>query len=428
LPRPSFVILEPWRTVINRFTIAGVILVPLVVSWSGDDSFRLPKELVLRALGIGLLVLLASAALLRGVRAAESRAAGIAIALAVAGIAWVAGATLFSTHPRISVFSLFRVTTCVLIFACTLVTARFRSIRAMDAVTFTGIANALVAVSQRSGIYNPLPVEAQSVAQRTTAFLGNPNDVGAFLVLPILILVTLLLCGERRWKTTIAGLVITTAGLLASTSLTAIISVAAGLGVLLWSHRRMRRALIVAVLAAVVVAGLTRAVRERVAVAVYFAKIGSTDNLVSGRVPAFAAASSMIVRHPLTGVGPGCFGANYLDYRGIPANVLTYDAARQGDPVNFGEVHNDHLQVMAEAGIPAYLILAAFLIYIGRPRRASADESTRAAAARHLLPAATLSLAVLSLASFPLQLAATLVNYCFVGGLAFGWLQDDRDA
>jgi O-antigen ligase len=92
--------------------------------------------------------------------------------------------------------------------------------------------------------------------------------------------------------------------------------------------------------------------------------------------------------------------------------------------MNWGEVHNDHLQVAAETGLPGYaLFLGAIAICAGKRRTiASTAESAFARAMRW--PLATL-IFVLCLAQFPLELAAPRLMLLTIGALCLTWDRDD---
>ena len=76
------------------------------------------------------------------------------------------------------------------------------------------------------------------------------------------------------------------------------------------------------------------------------------DRATLGRVENLRQGVEVAIDHPWVGVGPN----RYLI-------VLENDYTKPGDP--FGQVHNVPLQVAAELGIPAAIILAVLLLWVG---------------------------------------------------------------
>jgi len=158
---------------------------------------------------------------------------------------------------------------------------------------------------------------------------------------------------------------------------------------------------------------------------------GEVGQAVSGRLLPFAAAWDMFLDHPLTGVGPGAFKFNYMQYRvELDSRYPRLLAASPPTRSNFGETHNDHLQVLAESGVPGFLILLAGLVYVARiglrPKASEPRGRTRIAATLAL--PLVCGLAVNMLAGFPLQLAAPAYTYAILGGACIAWKDDDDPA
>ena len=96
--------------------------------------------------------------------------------------------------------------------------------------------------------------------------------------------------------------------------------------------------------------------------------------------------------------------------------------------MNWGDVHNDHLQVAAETGLPGYAcFLIAIAVGAGRRRRAVA-ASERAAFAHALRWPLAVVIVVLSLAEFPLELAAPRLGLLTLGALCLTWDEDHVEA
>jgi tetratricopeptide (TPR) repeat protein len=153
------------------------------------------------------------------------------------------------------------------------------------------------------------------------------------------------------------------------------------------------------------------------------------QHLFSERLPPFLSAVDMARDHPFAGVGPGNFKYHYMAYR-VALRRHYPEQWLHGFAMNWGEVHNDHLQTAAETGLPGY---ALFLLAIGigsgivRRRRAragaSSPETTFARAFRWPLATAVF---VICLAQFPLELAAPRLMILTLAALCVTWSNDDR--
>jgi len=153
------------------------------------------------------------------------------------------------------------------------------------------------------------------------------------------------------------------------------------------------------------------------------------QHLFSERLPPFLSAVDMTRDHPLAGVGPGNFKYHYMAYR-VGLRGRYPDRWLRGFAMNWGEVHNDHLQVAAETGLPGYVL---FLLAIGigsgivERRRvhtgASSPEASFARAFRWPLATAVF---VICLAQFPLEIAAPRLVILTLAALCVTWSNDAR--
>jgi O-antigen ligase len=158
-----------------------------------------------------------------------------------------------------------------------------------------------------------------------------------------------------------------------------------------------------------------------------YAAGGQLSEMTSFRLPAYSAALAMFRERPLLGVGPGVFRALYLPYK------LRLDAEhpqwiRLGNQ-SFGQVHNDHLQILAETGLPGYLIFLAALALVARlsfARRDETDARTRFVTT-YAFPG-MVALFVLALAHFPLQLTSHIVPAAYLSALCIAWKDLDASA
>jgi O-antigen ligase len=167
--------------------------------------------------------------------------------------------------------------------------------------------------------------------------------------------------------------------------------------------------------------------RARIRTMVSYAEGGQLSEMTSFRLPAYTVALAMFRDRPLLGVGPGVFRALYLPYK------LRIDAEhpqwiRIGHQ-SFGQVHNDHLQLLAETGLPGYLIFLAAMVYVARlsfTRRGETSPRARFVTS-YAFPSVT-ALFVLALAHFPLQLTSHVVPAVYLSALCIAWKDLDESA
>jgi O-antigen ligase len=230
--------------------------------------------------------------------------------------------------------------------------------------------------------------------------------------------------GKRRWIY-LGITVLLASGVIASATRTALAAFVGSLLVL--AILQTRRAVIVIGVVLLVV-GLAvsspattigRGVRELGKAAVE----RDYQRLFSERLLPFLAAAEMTRDHPLLGVGPGCFRYHFMSYR--VALATKYPAGwTHGFPMNWGTVHNDHLQVAAEAGVIGLLL---FLVSLGvLAKRSDGDEKTRHAVfARTLRWPLVTAISVVCLAQFPLELAAPRLMFLTLGAMCVTWDRTD---
>jgi O-antigen ligase len=402
---------------------AFVVAIPLVIT-RGENVYRLPKELLFQAAGIIVFAACAIQTLLQRDRGILDRLRRhrLPLLMTLAVIVWTAIATAASTQKALSLGTLRWTAISAAFFLAALALAETRPVLAAAIPTLGAAPNAVMALLQRLQIWNPFTFQEETpLRARITAMLGNPNDLGGYLLLPILAAFVLALVhrGRLRWLFAAAGAVLT-AGLLASATLTALAALATAGGVLLL--RTSRRAALAAggfaAVAAIVLLLIDNPVRTRVLDVARQVRAGNLQTATSLRLQSFTVAWLMVRDHPLTGVGPGCFGYWY-----IPYSVLTYTDHPEfiGYSGNFHDVHNDHLQFLATAGVPGYaLFLAALWLLVrrsfGPPGRDARDRFARMFA----LPAAA-GIAVLALGHFAFELAVTVSVFLYYAALAIAW-------
>jgi O-antigen ligase len=404
---------------------AGAVAIPLIVG-RGDDPFRLPKELVFRAEAVALLAVVVFWATARARTWRIGR--GPELAVVAAALLWTILATLFSTNRALSADSLITVLASAVIFVVTCVAAQGLSFAAVDVLMIGACANAATVILQERRIWSPFQL-AISGQYANVGFLGNTNDVGMFLLPASLaaVIVAFVGRGRRRWIYAALAAVLYTA-LAVSASRMAIAAAMAGLFVFAVMHSWRAAAVAVAAVVLLAVPALLPStfVGQRVRDLADAARRRDYQRLLSERLVPFLAAADMTLDHPLLGVGPGCFKYHFMAYRlALPSHYPP--KWTQGWPMNFGEVHNDHLQVSSETGLAGYaLFLAALGVVAGvRLRRRARPAAPRAAFARALRWPLAVGIFVLCLAQFPMELAAPRLMMLSFGALCVAWDRDD---
>lgn len=432
-PRPANRLRRPFsRQLLWWVVAASAIAVPLFYSPAGHDGFRLPKELLLRASAIAILAALATMAILDGPRALLARLPRGKVAWVAGGIAaWTLITTAFSTNRLVSWPAVIYTATLLAFFVGAYVAIGDRGAKPLLVVALCGaIPNALLAILQRTAIWNPFhldPGNALLTAHlRTTALLGNANDVGSYL-LPVAVATAIWALVTRRagwWAA--AGVVV--AGLMASEALSAIGGFFAGcIAVMLLIPRRGKTLRWTAIaLLVIAAAGIVTVGRQRFATIGVAIHEADYPTLTSQRIFPIAIAWDMFTQRPLTGQGPGTFKYHYLEYR-MRFNERHPQWIFAGNE-NYAQAHCDHLQLLAEEGILGYALFAAALWLIARCARKGPQEETRGGFARvAALPLAT-SFAVLALGAFPLELAAPSQTMLYFAAAILRWSDDDEGA
>lgn len=407
--------------------VAGLILLGVVFA-PGLDMFRAPKEAAMRAQAIISLFALAVAIVYGGTsRIRELARERAVIAILGGAILWSIVTALTSQQRVLSAEALVTIVCSVVLFVAVWYVARDIPVAALLVLVPVVVINTILAALQEFSIWNPFDFRAaalQTAHLKASALLGNPNDVGGYLAICTVVLfaTSAFFQGRLRWIAAI-GTFVALAGVIVSQSRTAVITVAAA--AVFFGFRRSRKtALIVALLVVILMfaatridmPGLTRVSRIPAQLIT-----GDWEILFSDRLPAFAVAYGMFRDHPLLGVGPGAYKYLYMPYR-IHLRDIYPEAVMRGAGVNFAEAHNDHLQLLAETGLPGYaLFVAACVVIALRARRANESEDERAHFAARLAVPFVITVAVLALAFFPLQIAATRHLLITISALILGW-------
>lgn len=431
VPQPPFVDRLLWWVL-----VAGVVVIPCVISPTGQDSFRFPKLLVFRAEGILLLTIVAIAAIWGKFDFRRYSLRDPAVWLPLAIVGWTAITTITSHQPLISVYSLLTVITAFTIYLLTYALAPAKDLRVAALVLIPALANALVYWLQKARLWNPLVPDRWTLMasnapeiQRLSdiALQGNRNDVGTFLLVPALIAIVLAtICGgpiRFAWGATSLLLI---SALVLSRTLTSMLALAIGIAAIgaIRSWKAAVVAIGVAILSAALILEFYPPVHHRLLLARTQIAGKRYNEVFSGRLGAYLAGLEMAIDHPVSGVGPGLFRREFLPYK-IEVDAKYGSRGLHAAGVNFGEAHNDHLQTLDETGVIGYLGFAGAVVLAGAAsfhrRRDGADD--RGTFVRRAAFPLAVSFAVLALAQFPLQLASTLVTYAFVAGLMEGWIE-----
>jgi O-antigen ligase len=269
------------------------------------------------------------------------------------------------------------------------------------------LVNAIVALLQRSGTSDVLTFDSRiDLHFRTAGLIGTPNELGVYLLVPTVVAAALAITSRGRARQLwIGATALLIAGIIASEALSAIAAIAAaGATLLMLSVRRAKRALAIMAAIAIIVAVAYAPLRTRAIRTLSDVKDGRYLAATSYRIPAQLAAMRMFADHPLTGVGPGCYGFWYMPYK-VQLNREHIEFLPFGE--NFGEAHNDHLQTLAVAGLPGYALFIVALVLLGRRSLRRDHDEPRTFASVAALPL-VVAFGVVALAQFPLSLAAPM--------------------
>lgn len=421
-------------------------MTPLVFSTRFKDSFRVPKELFTR-LEIFVVVALAGlASVRRGSISWMANRRDPAVWLTALILGWAAFTTLTSVNIAISAESMFRTAGfCVLFLLTLLVAGRYSFGAIIAAILVPALINSILFLLEELQIWNPffsqeylrtfLAVSGRDVSLESHRFsialLGNTNDVGGYLAISA-IAAAALLGGSRKYRSLLApATLLLLLCVILSRSATAIVALSAGLVSL--TFLVSRRAGVVAMLILPLLVGGTalvyRPVGVRLQTLVDSVRKGNYDSALSNRTVPFLAAMAMARDHPITGIGPGCFTFEYFRYRQRLESRFPTLLGMGEVGVSFGEVHNDHLQVLAETGVPGLFVMWAALLFIARRSFHANDErkapdSEKSKAGWLLALPGTITFAVLALGQFPLELAASANLLVFLGAISLAWTTD----
>lgn len=408
-----------WRSI-----AALMLLLPLVVSVTGRDVFRLPKILLFRAETIVLLALILIRLIVRPAPDWRALLRDRVLQLTALALVWAAVATAAADNHVTSMTAFAQVAGLLLLFALTYSLAAATSVHAVNLILIPAAINSIIAVSQALKVWSPIEVEASTRRLMITALLGNPNDIGMTLVPAIAVCCGVIAASHGRRRAAYAiVLVVLVSGIAASETLTAMIALAVFAAVLLFRNRRLATiAAFVLLLLGAMTLVFFPAVPIRVFNVIGWLQNGQYDRILSGRSVAFLAAADMARDHPIAGVGPGGFAWHYFDYAIGVRESHPQLAGQMSEGINFGEVHNDHLQLLAEYGVVGYaLFLAGVVLFIRRLRAAPRRNDERSRLLAFIGMPYVASLLALMAGQFPLNLVTSAAVYAFTTALLLRW-------
>lgn len=397
--------------------VALMVLVPLVVMPGLREAFRLPKEVVGSALA------LAAALVLVGAGALMPRAAGAAacpadeerhrrwrrlglgslfVFLAITAAGW-----WHSAHPeRVASATRALLAAIVPLAVWSTLMDRARLVRILEWSILPGLVLSAVGLAQALGIYQPFDFITVGMSSResVTSLAGNPGDFSAFLILPLLAATVRAVRRSRHriWWSAAAAVILL--GLLAGQTITSLVAAAVGGAVVATRSFGGRRTGIVLGAALLLGAGLATVwgpLRLRVEEKAGALVRGDLNDLLTGRLDGWRAALHLGTEAPWTGVGLGCYGAEFTRARLelMDQGVAFYSRHTFS---TFGNAHNELLEVFAETGAPGLVVALVGLVAAGvLMRRSWADPAA-------LVPIAFLAaVLVLAMTNFPLRIAIT---------------------
>ena len=402
--------------------IAAVVVPPLVVVPGLLEPFRLPQRLTAEWLALASLVFLAvGSPRLSLPEAGEPPRAWFPLPAlrtwlrlpplqAALPLLLVAAASLLTTvHPAHVVDALADLAIGVAVLVGWSLALDVRALRRMlDAALVPAAALAVVGILQLHQIWQPMVFAEAPEAERlaVTSLAGNPGDLAAVLVLPLLV-AQAGLREARGWRLgwRLLVLALCTYALAGTQTLTSLVAAAAGSAVL-WAALLPRRRVVAAAAATVAVllllVALVAPLRQRVEFLWQSVTVGDGLNeVLSGRLDAWRVAARLLADHPLAGVGFGAYRAEFG-----PAKLRRLG---EGTPFftghvnpSFASAHDEYLEVGADLGWPG---LAALAWGIALVVRAVWRAGRRFAPAdRALAWGGLVALALLALGYFPFRL------------------------
>ena len=268
---------------------------------------------------------------------------------------------------------------------------------------------AVVGLLQATGLYSPFGLDSSGADRLlVTSLAGSVGDLGAYLVLPLLVSQARIASEARGgvgWWLGIVSAVLIGAALLATQTLVAL--VAATLGVtafwlLLVDRKRGLTAVGVAAAGAVAAVLAVAPLRSRVLAKWSQIADGELNAALSGRLDGWRVAVEQLASSPLSGVGHGGYVAHFNEAKlGLLDRGVEFFGQHRLLST-FGNAHNEFLEIGAEWGVLGVLLVVAAFALLVRSANGRSEGTSRALAIGGLL-----AVSMLCLGYFPLRLALT---------------------
>ncbi len=238
----------------------------------------------------------------------------------------------FSRDPIVSV------TDCKQLFLFLLIPVVYDFARGARARTILAVIVTIGAISAIVGIVQ-YAILNYDLGRRPQGTLSHWMTYSGTLMLVICAAVGRLLhdSRDRTWAAVVMPALV--AALMLSFTRSAMVGVAAGVGVLLLL-RDLRLVALLPIITAAVIAISPAALTDRI-----YSTFDLSDPTSRDRIAMLQAGAAIVKDYPLTGVGPEMVGRVYPDYR-VPGAVQEHNL----------HLHNVPMQIAAERGIPALLM------------------------------------------------------------------------
>lgn len=404
---------------------AGLLVVPMAVSPSGEYIFREPKMWLSRLEAIAIAALLARMFMTeRAAFSARLTRLKPWPAIIAGATAWTFVTALLSVNRLVSTESMLWVGTFALIALGTLFVADGSDWKIAAMMLPAAVINTAIYLLQEFEVFNPFRFAPQTERHLTrSALVGNPSDVAMYLIAPAVVAAALARTKRQGRPLWIAAFVIAAIGTVATASLTGIAALTAALLVMA-AMIRPRLAVIAGVAGGAVMlfAAVTyQPARERVGRAADALRSRNVDALISYRATPLIAAARMTAANPIAGVGTGAFAWSYYDYKIAIEQRFPKLAGGGAQMFNFGEAHSDHLQIAAQCGLVGYALFVVVMWTLWRRSRLAEGTAEESSVAHLVAPALVAGFAVLAIAQFPLELAAPTHAFLSAAAFAAAW-------
>ncbi len=394
--------------------VIAIVAAAFAVDPHADAAFDAPKWLAVK-----LCAVVTAVALLWS-KSEQSRLTwtrwqlGVVLMIVIAAL-WGALSAALSSHGQSTWNALIGASVCciyILLGASRLLRGQ-AGCRLFGCVMMVGTATAALSIAQAAGM--SLPIVAAQIGGRypTGALLGNEGYVALFSALitvaSIAIMFAAPVSAKTRWWLMGVSLV-AIAAIIINRQATAAIATALGVAVVValrFSYRWLVGAMM-AVLIATVLTAAVPVLRAHSWASIPGASVETFQRLTTYRLGGWVAAEEMIRASPWMGSGPGSYAAESTSRR-LDAEMRWQQRFLQPAGASFVYAHQEWLQLAAEYGVPAMLmILIAFVVVILRlvtkvPQAAGDD------AERIMLAGVLVTGLVISVAWFPMQIPITAV-------------------